>query len=70
MKKLIFVIVSTLLVISILVNFSFYNIIKFQWDWDKEKLQEKTILIHYLDNGEHLVLLCHIKSTDYQGNIY
>lgn len=54
MKKLIFVIVSTLLIISILVNAAFYYVLYYQWDWDKETLQEKTILIHYLDNSKIL----------------
>lgn len=54
MKNFVLIALSALLVFSILIIFSLFQILYYQWDWDKEKLQRKTFLIAYLDGSEYL----------------
>ena len=57
MKKIVFVIISVLLILSLIVNFGLFYILRFNWDWDKERLQEKTRILYYLTNDELFALL-------------
>ncbi|SMG54378.1 hypothetical protein SAMN05661096_04138 [Marivirga sericea] len=54
MKKIIFVIVSVLLILSLFFNFVFFYILRYDWDWEKDKLQDKTRILYYLTNDVRL----------------
>ena len=57
MKKIVLVVISILLVLSLVVNFGLFYILRFNWDWDKDRLKEKTRILYYLTNDELFTLL-------------